>query len=70
MLRLPINCRIIATVGYQSGDELLELEFNNGQVYQYEGVSVEVYRAMMGSPKPGDYYREHIRYHFPYRRIR
>lgn len=70
MLRLPINCRIIATVGYQSADELLELEFNNGQVYQYEGVSVEVYRRMMGSPKPGEFYREHIRHHFPYRRMR
>lgn len=70
MLRLPINCEIIASVGYQCGDELLEFEFNDGQVYQYEGVPVEVYRRMMGNPEPGRFYREHIRHHFPCRRVR
>jgi hypothetical protein len=44
MERTPVTSTDILSVGYDPDQELLEVEFIRGAVYQYSGVPVGVYQ--------------------------
>jgi len=46
---------MIASVGYDPAAKLLEVEFNSSKIYQYKGVSEEVYAGLMGAGSKGQY---------------
>jgi hypothetical protein len=70
MERKRINSSNIRSVGYDSRNRVLEIEFSNGNIYQYTGVSDEVHRRLMNSPSPGSYFRDEIEESFTGKRIR
>jgi hypothetical protein len=61
MRRKPIDSSAIASVGYDPGREVLELEFRSGNVYRYFRVPEEVYQDLLRSPSKGRFFGSFIR---------
>jgi len=70
MDRKRINASNIRSVGYDAGRQLLEIEFSNGSVVQYAGVSPEVHRRFLNAPSPGSFFQDQIEEHFSGKRVR
>jgi len=70
MERKRINASNIRAVGYDVRDRMLEIEFSNGGIYQYSGVSEEVHRRLVNAPSPGSYFRDNIEENFTAKRLR
>ena len=65
MDRLPIQSSNLEAVGYDADNLVLEVEFKSGSVYQYEGVPISVYDALMVAPSAGRYFYDAIRDKYP-----
>jgi len=70
MERKRINASNIRAVGYDARSRTLEIEFSDGGIYQYSGVSEEVHRRLVSTPSPGSYFRDNIEENFSARRMR
>ncbi len=70
MERKRISASNIRAVGYDQGNRVLEIEFTNGSIIQYSGVSAEVHRRLINAPSPGSYYRDEIEENFSAKRLR
>ena len=67
--RTRIESSNLASIGYDSLKKVLEVEFNNGTVYQYFGVPQHIYVQLMKAESHGKYFYDAIRLQFPYKRI-
>jgi len=70
MERKRLNASNIRAVGYDPRNRVLEIEFSNGGISQYSGVSDEVHRRLMNSPSPGSYFHDNIEENHAVKRIR
>jgi len=70
MERKRINSSKIRSAGYDSKAQLLEIEFSDGKVVQYGGVSSEVHRQLMAAPSATSFFEDKIDESFPSTRIR
>ena len=64
-----VESTTLATVAYEDAQELLQLEFRSRAVYQYYGVPVAVYEALLRAASKGSYFNRAIRGRFPYRLV-
>lgn len=69
MERKRINSSKIRAVGYDPKSQVLEVEFNDGRVLAYSGVSQEVHRRFMAAPSPVSFYEDRIAEEYSYRRL-
>ena len=63
MDRTPVSSKNIASIGYEDG--ILEIEFNSGGIYQYDGVPKEVYSSLIDAKSIGSYFHHNIRDRYP-----
>lgn len=70
MERKKVNSSKIRSVGYDERASVLEVELNDGSVFQYSGVSPEVHRRMMSAPSIVSYYQDKIEEEFARKRVR
>ncbi len=70
MERKKVNSSSIRTVGYDERGRVLEMEFNDGRIIQYSGVSPEVHRRLMSAPSIVSYFRDNVEESFPAKRLR
>ena len=70
MERKRVNASNIRSVGYDARNRVLEIEFANGGIFQYTGVSDEVHRRLMSAPSPGSYFHDNIEESFTAKRVR
>ena len=70
MERKRLNASSIRSVGYDPKTQVLEVEFSNGSIVQYERVSAEVHRRFLAAPSPGSYFRDQIEESYTARRAR
>jgi hypothetical protein len=68
--RKRLSASNIRSAGYDARTRVLEIEFSNGGIHQYTGVSEEVYRRLMNAPSPGSYFRDEIEENFTAKRVR
>ncbi len=61
MDRIPVQSSNVASVGYDEDSATLEVGFNDGSVYQYFGVSLQVYEGLMNASSKGSYLNQHIK---------
>lgn len=59
----------IASIGYDVPSETLEVEFNNGTVYQYYNVGVVLFEQLMQSTSKGQFLNAYIKNAYPYSRV-
>ena len=64
MERQSVKSVILRSVGYDDSKKILEIEFQNGLVYQFSGVPLKVYTDLMQSGEMGKYFSEKVRPRF------
>jgi hypothetical protein len=68
MHRKYVQSSNLLTVGYDEVALILEVQFRNGGVYQYDGVPLAEYKALMTAESKGSYFDRHIRNKYNYRK--
>ena len=69
MERKRVNSSRIRTVGYDPKTRTLEVEFSDGQVMAYGGVSPEIHRQFVAAPSPTSFFEDKIAEDFTGRRV-
>lgn len=69
MKRKPVESNVLRSVGYDSDDQILEIEFASEDVYRYFVVPRSVHAALMDAESPGRYFNETIRDRYPTRQV-
>lgn len=61
MKRQSVESSNLASIGYDVENEILEIEFNHGGLYQYFDVPKNVYDALMNADSHGEYFDRNIK---------
>ena len=69
MDRHPVASSNIRSIGYNSSDQVLEIEFNDGSVYHYFGVPQFEYQGLMTASSHGTYLAKNIKNKYTYKKI-
>ena len=69
MQKYSVASSNIASVGYDSATETLEVEFLNGSVYQYYNVPENMYDQLMKEGSKGRFLHDNIKNAYPYSRV-
>ncbi len=70
MDRQRVSSSNLESVGYDANDEILEIKFHSGGIYQYSNVPLEKYESLLNSPSKGSYFARFIKDRYRYRKIR
>jgi KTSC domain len=68
MQRIQVKSSMIRSIGYNAETLTLEVEYNGGTLYHYEGVAPDQYKAIMEAESVGKYFNQ-IRKNFPYKAL-
>jgi hypothetical protein len=66
--RTPVLSSQIRSIGYDSAQQLLEIEFGSGEIFQYVGVPENVHKKLMSASSHGGYYMKHIIHNYKVKR--
>jgi hypothetical protein len=69
MEREQVDSRNLVSVGYDEGSETLEVEFKDGNVYQYYGVPPAEHEALGSAESIGGYFSANIRNGYSYAKL-
>ena len=69
MERTSVRSSNLRSVGYNEVEQLLEIEFLSGGVYQYFNVPIEKYQSLMSASAHGTYFAAHIKNVYRYKKI-
>lgn len=69
MTRQPVNSSNLRSVGYDSATQTMEIEFNSGAVYRYDGVPPALHAGLMGAASHGSYFHQNIKGQYGDRRV-
>lgn len=69
MTRTPVRSSNIAAIGYDAVTGILEIEFKNGDVYQYDNVAEATHKALMKANSIGSYVAIHIKNKYSHRKV-
>lgn len=61
MRRTPVESSTMLSIGYDSTEQVLEIEFTSGIVYQYLEVTATVFKELMDAESKGRYFNGEIR---------
>jgi hypothetical protein len=60
----------LRAIGYDAGARVLQIEFDDGRVMQYQAVGQEMWRRLSTSGSMSSYFRDNIEEEFTARRVR
>jgi hypothetical protein len=61
MDRKPVVSSNVKSVGYDAALQELDVEFTNGGVYRYYGVTVEQHKALISAKSIGSHFSSNVR---------
>jgi len=64
MKRERIDSSRIKRSGYDTKSAIFEVEFTNGEIWQYHDVPKNVWEAFIGSESKGSYFHHKIKYRY------
>lgn len=67
--RHKVNSSNIVSIGHDTKKKILQVEFKNGNVYEYRNVPEDVYLDLMGAESVGSYFNANIRMDYPYSKL-
>jgi hypothetical protein len=70
MERKRVNSSRIRSAGYDPKMQVLEIEFSDGKILAYRGVSPEVHRQLMAAPSPVSFFEDKIDESYPSTRLK
>jgi hypothetical protein len=59
--RTPVKSASIASIGHHPESKTLAVEFKNGGVYHYQGVSAEAHQALVSAKSIGQHFGQNFR---------
>jgi hypothetical protein len=60
----------IEWIGYEPKRGMLQVEFIEGRIYQYDGVPEPIYHAFLAASSYGEFFETRIKNHYSTRRVR
>ena len=69
MERTPVDSSAVVSVGYDESRRTLELEYVDGDVYQYFDVPNALYHALLDAPSIGQFVNTEIKGIFGYEKV-
>lgn len=69
MQRAFIDSEAFRTVGYDESTETLEIEFHDGDIYQYYRVPPVVHRDLLRAPSSGQYFAFFIKPSYQFNKV-
>lgn len=69
MQRLPVDSSDIVSIGYDEKQRVLEIEFKENRIYQYQDVEPDIYERFTRTDSYGEYFYAHINKHYRYKRV-
>jgi hypothetical protein len=60
----------LKSIGYDESSRIVEVEFQNGRIYQYYDVPLEIYRLFWRLPDKGSYFKSVIKAGYRYAEIK
>jgi len=65
----PVSSSNVAQIGYNEDEQLVYVEFLNGNIYMYKGVPQHEYDNLLTSSSVGSYLHRNFKNVYPYERI-
>lgn len=69
IMRSPVQSSNVISVGYDESSQTLEIEYNDGAVYQYYNVPATVHAGLMNAASVGKFIHQNIKNAYPFARI-
>ncbi|MCU5774758.1 KTSC domain-containing protein [Erwiniaceae bacterium BAC15a-03b] len=69
MKRRNVNSTKIHTVGYDMDNKLLEIEFQQQEVYRYQHVPLTIFHLLMAAKSKGQFFAENIKNQYPHNKV-
>ena len=69
MERQSVSSSNLRSIGYDHSSSTLEVEFNNGSIYQYFDVPQHIYSEIMSAGSHGQYLAQNIKGVYRYSKI-
>lgn len=66
---IQVKSSNINAVGYNNQYKILTIEFQNGNIYNYQEVPKTVYDELMDADSKGKYFMKNIRFKFAYEKL-
>ena len=67
--RISVESNYLQSVGYDASEQVLEIEFKSGEVYQYKDVPIVVYTDLMNASSHGKYFNANIKDVYPNQKL-
>ena len=64
MQRISTESTALIAIGYEDITQRLQIEFQDGRIYEYSDVPAVVHRALLSSASKGRFFNNRIRGHF------
>ncbi|WP_432718398.1 KTSC domain-containing protein [Pectinatus frisingensis] len=69
MERTHVHSSDLKSVGYAEAYQILEIEFRNDRIYQYQNVPRDVFGQLLAAESKGKFFHYLIKDNYPYVRI-
>jgi hypothetical protein len=69
MKRVAVSSSTLSSVGYDPDEQVLEVAFQHGGVYQYLGVPADTHQELMAADSHGSYLARVIKPNHAFRRV-
>lgn len=61
MSRIPVVSSNIKSIGFEATNNVLEVEFHSGGIYQYRNVSQTIFDSFLRSASKGGFFDQYIK---------
>lgn len=69
MRRQAVVSSVIKSLGYDPGQRVLDIEFQETGLYRYFNVPAFIYQDLLAAPSKGHFFDVHIRDVYPYEKL-
>ncbi len=69
MNRILVSSSQILSAGYDALTSILEIEFQNGEIYQYYDVPPHVYESLLNAPSKSTYFDQRIKSDYRFEKL-
>lgn len=69
MIRQTVSSSNIRSIGYDAKSKTLEIEFQDGDIYQYFNIPKSIYSALMSASSHGSYFHCYIKDQYQWTKI-
>lgn len=66
---IPVSSSNVSALGFDDTEQIVYVEFMNGSMYIYKGVSKNEFEGLLNAPSIGSYLHRNFKNFFPYERI-